>query len=317
MKSRTVFLVSALAAATLLVAWIAWPSGSDDLTMTGMVTTDDVIVSPQVGGQIDSLAVDAGDPVRKGQLIAIIAPGELAADQAFYAHSADAAAAQVAARRADLASAVAQGVEARANLVRDSSTLRRDEAVVGSGGITREELDQARAQVDVDRARVDAAGRQVAAARSALAAARQSRDAASAQVRGADVRLGYTEVRSPISGIVDVRAVTQGEVVNAGQPIVTIVNPNDLWVRADVEESYIDRVRLGDTLTVRLPSGVERKGVVFYRGVDAEYATQHDVSRTRRDIKTFEIRLHVNNSDRRLALGMTAYVILPLGKKGS
>ena len=67
-------------------------------------------------------------------------------------------------------------------------------------------------------------------------------------------------------------------------------------MRADVEETYIDRVRIGDTLTVRLPSGDEREGTVFYRGVDAGFATQRDVSRTKRDIKTFEIRLRVDNT---------------------
>ena len=65
-------------------------------------------------------------------------------------------------------------------------------------------------------------------------------------------------------------------------------------------------------LTVRLPSGDERQGTVFYRGVDAGFATQRDVSRTKRDIKTFELRLRVDNADRRLAVGMTAYVVLPL-----
>ena len=69
-------------------------------------------------------------------------------------------------------------------------------------------------------------------------------------------------------------------------------------------------MRIGDTLTVRLPSGEERQGTVFYRGVDAGFATQRDVSRTKRDIKTFEIRLRVDNSDRKLAVGMTAYVML-------
>jgi HlyD family secretion protein len=93
---------------------------------------------------------------------------------------------------------------------------------------------------------------------------------------------------------------------------VTLVNPDDLWVRADVEETYIDRVKIGDTFTVRFPSGLERPGVVFYRGVDAGYATQRDVSRTKRDIKTFELRLRVDNADRRMALGMTAYVALPV-----
>ena len=66
---------------------------------------------------------------------------------------------------------------------------------------------------------------------------------------------------------------------------------------------------MSDTLTVRLPSGVERPGSVFYRAADASYATQRDVSRTKRDIKTFEVRLRVDNHDRRLAVGMTAYVL--------
>ena len=113
-------------------------------------------------------------------------------------------------------------------------------------------------------------------------------------------------------GIFKTVNVRQGDVVRAGQPIVTVINPDDLWVRADVEESYIDRLRIGDRLTVRLPSGVEREGTVFYRGADAAFATQRDVSRTKRDIKTFEVRLRVDNRDRRLAVGMTAYVLLPV-----
>jgi HlyD family secretion protein len=88
-------------------------------------------------------------------------------------------------------------------------------------------------------------------------------------------------------------------------------------VRADVEETYVDRVRLGDTLQVRLPSGELRKGTVFYRGVDAGFATQRDVSRTKRDIKTFEVRLRVPNSDRKLAVGMTAYVMLHVAPAAS
>ena len=120
----------------------------------------------------------------------------------------------------------------------------------------------------------------------------------------------FTEINAPIDGVVDVRAARPGEVVAAGQPIVTLINLDDLWVRADIEETYIDRVKIGDTLTVRFPSGDERTGTIFYRGVDAGFATQRDVSRTKRDIKTFEIRLRVDNSDRRLAVGMTAYVVL-------
>jgi HlyD family secretion protein len=286
-------------------------SSSSDLVLTGIVTTEDVIVSPQVGGRIDSLAVDTGDPVKKGQLIARMEPSELAADRAYFEHSAEALSAQVAAGEADVAAAVAQESEARASLAKAQQTWERTQAVATVGGITTEALDQARTTVDVAEARAEAASRRVAAARSALAAARQQRDAAAAQSTKADVRLAYTEVRAPVAGIVDVRAAREGEVITPGQPIVTLVNPDDLWVRADVEETYVDRIRMGDQMTVRLPSGDELQGTVFYRGLDAGYATQRDVSRTKRDIKTFEIRLRVDNSDRRLALGMTAYVILP------
>ena len=148
--------------------------------------------------------------------------------------------------------------------------------------------------------------------RSQLQTTRKQQAAVAAQRQQAGVRLGYTELRAPMDGIVDVRAARIGEVVTAGQPVVTLINPDDLWVRANVEETYIDRVRVGDKLKVRLPSGDVREGTVFYRGVEAAFATQRDVSRTKRDIKTFEIRLRLDNSDRRLAVGMTAYVELPV-----
>ena len=77
------------------------------------------------------------------------------------------------------------------------------------------------------------------------------------------VQLDYTEIRAPADGIVDTRAALQGEVVTPGQGIVTLIDPGRLWVRADVEETYIDRIRLGDPLPVRLPSGARRQGNGF------------------------------------------------------
>ena len=55
------------------------------------------------------------------------------------------------------------------------------------------------------------------------------------------------------------------------------IDPENLWVRADVGETYIDSIRIGDTFPVRLPSGAERQGTVFFRGLDADFATQRDV----------------------------------------
>ena len=101
---------------------------------------------------------------------------------------------------------------------------------------------------------------QVTLRRSQVKTMQLQQQAANSQRTKADVRLAYTEIHAPIDGIVDVKAVRVGEVVTPGQPVVTLINPDDLWVRADVEETYVDVVRLGDKLTVRLPSGDEREG---------------------------------------------------------
>src|SRR3954469_2483074 len=317
------------------------------LTLTGIVTTNDVVVSPQIAGQIRQLLVNEGDVVKKDQLVAVITPDELRADIAYYQHSAEGLGSQVkeseAALRyqerqtidqihqaeATLAAAQAQQAAAVADLENARLVFERTRDLSQKGVEPVQMLDQARTAYDAAKARLDSLQKQVDAQRSALALANANAEqiavkrsqlqanqsqqaAANAQRTKADVRLTYTELHAPIDGIVDVRAARTGEVVTPGQPVLSLINPDDLWVRADVEETYIDGVRIGDTLTVRLPSGEERQGRVFYRGVDAAFATQRDVSRTKRDIKTFEVRLRVDNRDRRLAVGMTAYVLLPV-----
>ncbi len=320
------------------------------LVLTGIVTTDDVIVSSQIAGRLGRLLVKEGDTVTRDQLLAVIGPEELKADSAYYEHTQEGFTAQVAGAEAALkfqelqtraqihqaeaalAAAEAQRAEAVADVERARLDYERAVGLFKQGIVSAQVNDQARTTHDAAKAHVEALSKQVEAQRAALALAQSNAEqiavrrsqlfanrhelaAAGAQKVKAAVRLGYTEIRAPIDGTVDVRVALQGEVVNPGQPIVTLINPDDLWVRADVEETYIDRVRLGDRIPVRLPSGAERTGTVFFRGADASFATQRDVSRTKRDIKTFEIRLRVDNRDRVLHPGLTAFVTVPLGAK--
>jgi HlyD family secretion protein len=218
--------------------------------------------------------------------------------------------------------------QAEADLENAKLTYKRQEDLHRQAVESAQSFDQARTAFEAAKAHVDslrkqviaaeaavalakANGEQVAVRRAALEATKSQLAAARAQKERAKVRLDYTEIHAPIDGVVDVRAALPGEVVSPGQTIITLINPDDLWVRADVEESYIDRIHLGQKMNVRLPSGAVRQGTVFYRAVDADYATQRDVSRTKRDIKTFEIRLRCDNTDRGLAVGMSAYVTLP------
>jgi HlyD family secretion protein len=317
------------------------------MLLTGIVTTNFITVSPQITGRVTDLKVREGDHVKTGQLLAVLSPDELREERAFYSASAEGVGSQVqeseaalrlqerqttdsiAQAEATLASTQSQEAAAKAELENASIVYQRSQKLSKAGVTTPEQLDSAKTAYDIAKSKLEAVGKQIEAARAAVALAkgsaeqvamrrsqvftnRQQQAAAAAQRAKADVRLAYTEIKAPIDGVVDVTAALQGEVVTPGQPVVTIINPDDLWVRVDIEETYIDRVRNGATLMVRLPSGAELPGRVFYRGVDAGFATQRDVSRTKRDIKTFEVRLRVDNSDRRLAVGMSAYVIVPL-----
>ena len=349
MKRLKALLFLLVLASAGVAAYVYMGRPPSELVLTGIVTTNDLIVSPQIGGRISELKVVEGDVVRKGELVAVIAPDELRADTAYYAHSAEGMVSQVreseAALRlqerqtadqikqaeANLAAAEAQQMAAVADLENAKLELDRSRNLSQKGVEPPQRYDTARTSYDAASAKLDSARKQVDSQKSALALAHanaeqvavrrsqvqtmmQQQQAANAQRSKAEVRLGYADVRAPIDGIVDVRAMRVGEVINPGETIVTLINPDDLWIRADVEETYIDRVRLGDKMTIRLPSGETREGTVFFRGVDASFATQRDVSRTKRDIKTFEVRLRADNRDRRLALGMTAYVLLPLNK---
>ena len=99
--------------------------------------------------------------------------------------------------------------------------------------------------------------------------------------------------------------------LQVGEPIVTVLDVDHLWVQADVEETYIDRIGLNQKIKVQFPSGNTIEGSVTFKGVESDFATQRDVSRTKRDIKTFEIKVAVPNTGRTLMSGMTATVLLP------
>jgi len=346
MKSRLAAIVIILAVvAAGIVYWTSRTPKSIELT--GIVNTDTVQVGPLIQGRLQKLLVNQGDAVKKGQLLAVIQPEEYKADQLFYENSEKQSAAQGDQARADLdfmenqtreqirqananlAMYNDQVIQANADLEYAKLNFERAKKLRASNANSEQDLDQARTNYAAVKARVESLRKQVQSAEAALAIAYANTEqiasrraalessihhlaAARAQAEKSNVVLGYTEICAPIDGIVDVRASLQGEVVSPSQCILTLVDPDDLWVRADVPESSIDLIHLGDKLTVRLPSGATRQGTVFYRGVDADYATQRDVSRTKRDIKTFEIRLRCDNRDRSLALGMTAFVTLPL-----
>jgi HlyD family secretion protein len=326
---------------------------SRDLVLIGTVDSNQVIVSPQMQGRIQTLLVDEGSQVKAGDLIATLDPSELEAEER-------AAAATIASMRykvaetqytqastkgstsSDVVNSQARLQSARAQLLQSEATLQRVESdsrrmieLAKQGVASDQDRVQAESNLKAQQATVQALKEQVSASQadleSAIARTHQATAAmntvastrgqlanAEAQLKEAEVRLGYTKIYAPVSGTVSVRAVRVGEVLNAGSPIVTIIDLGDTWVRAPLPETNADHIGLGDTLRVRLPGGTITSGKVFFKSAEADFATQRDVSRRKRDIKTIVLKVRLDNPKGAYVPGMTAEVLVsPAQLKGS
>lgn len=343
--SKFFVFVGVLFGVSVIVYLTTTPRGKE-IPLTGIVTGNDVIVSSQIAGRMIRLTVDEGSEVHKGDLIAEVDPAEwiTARDSAeanihmlenkvlsgagTRSWTDDQTSASVRQAEATQTSTRSQLTQAQANLWRDQTTYKRTQSLYDSGVAAAQDRDLALAAMQASDAavksledQVRASEAQVAVAtanrkqldvqKSDLAATRAQLQQARADKATADVRLGYTKVFAPLDGIVSVRAARQGEVLQVGEPIVTVLDVDHLWVRADIEETYIDRVGINQRIKVRLPSGNILDGTVIFKGVESDFATQRDVSRTKRDIKTFAIKVSVPNAGRTLMSGMTATVLLP------
>jgi HlyD family secretion protein len=343
-RNKFLIVLGVIFAAALLFYFFSTPRGSD-LDLIGTVDANQVIVSPQTPGRIQKLLVDEGTPVKQGNLIAVLDPSELEAQARGAAAMIDSMRSQVSATQATsvatqgsttssvanaqarLESTRAQLIEAEATLQRVESDSRRTVALAQQGVASDQDRVQAEANLKAQQAVVASLQQQVSAAQADLnmaianthqAHAAQSTVAstraqllnAESQLKEAEVRLGYTKVYAPVTGTVSVRAAREGEYLTAGQPIVTIVDFSDTWVRAAIPETQADHIGVGDTLRVRLPGGTVTSGKVFFKSAEADFATQRDVSRRKRDIKTIVLKVRLDNPKGAYVPGMTADVLV-------
>ena len=319
------------------------------LVLIGTVDANQVIVSAKIQGRIEKLTVYEGTPVKEGDLIAVLDSAELEAQKRAAAETIASLRSQVTGTRATemmtrgstssdvltararLQSVKSQLTMAQANLDQVSADTERTVALADQGVASKQDRDRAvaalqsakanmqtlRAQVraaETDLASTEARLNNTRTAESTVASTRAQVQNAQAQLAQAETRLGYTRVVAPITGVVSLRAARQGEVVNPGVPIVTIVDLNDTWVRAAGPETYADKIALGDTLEVRMPGGTLIPGKVIFKNTEGDFATQRDVSRTKRDIKTVALKLRIDNQGMKYATGMTAEVLVPASK---
>jgi HlyD family secretion protein len=344
-----VFMILGLLTVGSLIWYFVTTRRSSDLQLIGTVDANEVVVSSKIPGRIQTLTVEEGQDVKAGELIAEIESQDLeAALQAAQATAASdrwklseareterqnegetssaavSAEAQVRAAQATLA-------QAEANLDHQKADTSRTVALAQQGIMSAQARDEAETSLQAAEAAVNTAKGNLASAEASLKQARahelltqvsarsvdETRDTeanARALADEAKVEESYAKVVAPVSGKVDVWAARQGEVVTAGEAIVTIMDLSQTWVYAPLPETQADSVQLGDMLRVVMPSGDTLEGKVIAKAAEGDFATQRDVNSMKRDIKTIQLKLLIPNPGERFVPGMTAEVYVPKAK---
>jgi membrane fusion protein (multidrug efflux system) len=277
-----ILLVVAAAATWGIRTWLAsrLVVTSDNAQVDGHITP----IAPKVQAFVSRVLVEDNQEVKAGDTLVVLDPRDLelrlqqaradlgsAQAQAGSGRNAGQAAAQLAMMQAQAAGSEASVAVAEAAATKAAADLERYRGLAATRVIAAQQLDAAQAANDAAIANLDVARRQAIAAKSQVAAgaaALKGADArlaaAAAAVGTAETQLSYTVITAPIAGVVARRRVEPGELVQPGQALLSIVPSADVWVTANLKETELQSVKVGDPVefTVDAYRGLTFKGTV-------------------------------------------------------
>jgi RND family efflux transporter MFP subunit len=270
------------------------------LTVTGELTPfQEVEVMAKVSGYVQKIFVDAGDWVRRGQVLAILEVPEMKDDltragAAIQRNKAEVARYRDEVRRAESAYDMAHLTFARLSGVNKSQP----------GLVAQQEIDDAQSRDLM-------AAAQVAASKSALAAAEEQLKVSEAEQGKFTTLINYSRVVAPFDGVVTKRYANTGSMIQAGtasqsqaMPVVRLSQNDLLRLVLPVPESAAGVVKPGSAVDVRIPS-LQR----VFSGRVARIADKVDTS-----TRTMETEVDIPNANRSLIPGMYAEVALILSE---
>lgn len=303
-------------------------TGGGPSRASGYVEATDVRVAAEAGGRILELAVQEGDRVSQGALLARLDTTDVELslrraraerDQAvaqLRLVEAGARAEDVRQAQAQVQSAAADVEAARAELGAAESDLARFEALLTSNAGSRKQRDDARARRDVAAARVSGAEERVLAARETLARLRSGarpEELAAARARVAvmeaqiaSLQKGATDavLTSPVSGIVTARTARAGEIVARGTPILTLTDLDAAWANVYVDQPVVPRLRLGQPATLVTDAGQRLTGTITFISPRAEFTPRNVQTAEERSKLVYRIKVSVDNREGILKPGM-------------
>jgi membrane fusion protein (multidrug efflux system) len=235
-------------------------------TDNAQVDSHITLIAPRIAAFVSRVLVDDNQHVRVGDTLVVLddrdlkvrleqAEAELRAAESEVGSRGQAgeAKAQFQVSRAQAASVEASVTAAEADFKKAAADLERYRGLAAQRIIPAQQLDAAQAAFDAAAAKLEAARRQAAAAGSqvsASGAAVRSADArltaAQSAVDNARLQLSYARITAPVAGSIAKRNAESGALVQVGQTLMSIVPDTDVWVTANLKETQLTNVRVGD-----------------------------------------------------------------------
>lgn len=240
---------------------------TDDSRISGSI----VSISTKVPGRLKEVRVKEGDLVKVGQVIAVLSSQEIE-EQVKQAKAgvseADAKldAVENGPRTQEIRMAEAQAQAAMVNMENARKNYLRYQALSSQGAVSQQSLDSAKTAYDVAKSQYNVAREQANLLHNGsrvedINANKANLEKAKALLEYNKTNLQETVVTSPVEGIVAQKSANPGEVISPGQTIVNVVNTNDLWLNARIEETKIGNLKIGQPVNFTLDA---YKGVKFH-----------------------------------------------------
>ena len=281
MKRKLMMAILVLGVATgALVAGSHWwlEARHWESTDNAYLSADITAISARVPGPVAEVHVRDNQLVQAGDLL-------FSLDPAPYVARRDRASARVAQRaaeaahlqtridhhRATIGAAEAEVRTAEAELQRARLDLERAETLQAKGFTDRQRYDHAKTDVLSAEAELGRTQANLAAARARLKVLsdeidelRANLELAKAELRMAEIDLGFTQVRAPRAGVIGNKRIEEGEYASAGVRKLAVVDLSDVWVTANFKETQLTRVFPGQRAVVEVDAfpGEEFSGVV-------------------------------------------------------
>ena len=288
------------------------------IKVSGNIEATEVDAGFKISGRIVNRLVDEGDWVKKGQLLAKLDDEDLR--NRFEVAKATLLSAQArlnkllaGSRPEEIREAQAAVEQAQFDLENKRNHYERMKPLFDRGVIPKETLDNAEAAYKVAQATLQRATESYRIVKEGprqedIEDARAQVEQARASLKLTETQLSYTNLYSPMTGVVLVKSGEVGEVVNPGTSILTLADIESVWLKAYIPETDLSRVKWGQEviITTDLRPRKEYKGRISFISSQAEFTPKQIQTEKERVTLVYRIKVDIPNPERELKPGMPA-----------